>query len=76
MFSSYLLESYYAFNSLIQKILSAQTKLNDVQKKELRSQLRSLNNKELVSYYNSMMGIPDASQPNEDEGANEQGNAE
>lgn len=54
MFSNYLIESYYVFNSLINKIIKAQPNLNDEQRKELRANLKQLNNKDLVAYYNSL----------------------
>lgn len=54
MFSKYLLESYYAFAALITKIIDAQPNLTPEQATQLRSELKVLNNKDLVSYYNSV----------------------
>lgn len=56
MFSNYIIESYYVFNSLIKKILNAQPNLTQEQKTQLRSELKALNNKDLVNYYNSTIG--------------------
>ncbi len=54
MISSYLIESYYVFNGLIKKIVDEQPNLSVEQRKELRANLKRLNNKELVAYYNSL----------------------
>ncbi len=64
MFKSYIIESYYAFNGLIKKIINAQPNLTAEQKTALRAELKSLNNKDLVSYYNSIVGITNTSNVN------------